>query len=114
MRIIIAVLLSVSVSSWANEPVTGNDLMELASAFKSVQNESSQDPESLAKSSEITDYVISISDPLVSAGTVCFPENTTSGQIVTAFIMFLERHPKRWNEDGEVLVTSSLKAYRCP
>jgi hypothetical protein len=114
MRIIIAVLFSISVPSWASEPITGNDLMEWVPAFKSVQSLSPEDPVSLAKSSEMTDYVLGVSDKLVSAGAVCFPADTTSSQIVTAFIMFLERHPQRWNEDGEVLVTSSLKAYRCP
>ena len=113
MRIIIAVLLSVSIQSWASEAITGNDLMAWAPAFKSVQNQSNDDPANLAQSAEITNYITAVSDKLVSSGAACFPDATTSSQIVTAVIMFLERHPQRWDEDGQVLVTSSLKAYRC-
>ena len=114
MRIIIAMLLGMSLLSWAGEPMTGNDLMKMVPAYKRMQSQASKDPVDLSDSSELTGYVLGLYDKLDAAGATCLPADTTSSQIVTAFIMFLERHPQRWNEDGEVLVTSSLKAFRCP
>ncbi len=63
----------------------------------------------------VADMVGSISVPMVSGFTaVCFPDETTLGQLNRVVVKYLKAHPEETHEPAVVLVTVALReAFPC-
>ena len=111
MRVITAILLSLSVSSWAGAVVTGNKLMEWAPSFKRVTNDSANNKLDYTQAGELRGYITGIQDSLERQRLVCVPSQVNQTQVTMIVIEYLEAHSDQWDEVGLVLVFDSLRRF---
>jgi hypothetical protein len=114
MRIIIALLLSLSVSSWAATAVTGNKLMEWVPSFERVASDSANNNLDYTQAGKLTGYIAGARDSLEKQRLVCVPAQVKEDQVTMIVIEYLEGHSEEWGEPGFVVVFDSLKKlYGC-
>ena len=96
--------------AWAAYWIKGNVLVDHC-----LSDDSRAEAYCLAYVMGVADMVGSISDRMVSGfDAVCFPNETTVGQLHRVVVKYLEAHPEETHQPAVILVTVALReAFPC-
>ena len=84
---------------------SGNDLVSAMDEY--IKSSNGVNHNSYKDSSYIS-YVFGVSDTLIDAGYVCYPDNVNVKQILEIVKKFIEDNPKEWNNQASYLVQKPL------
>ena len=111
--IIIAVLLSLSVPSWAAFR-TGNTLMELVPGYKKVSGKGAAGATDYMSATDLRSYIAGVHDGLEGFNLFCSSDNTNTRQITHIVILYLENNPEQWSMPAnEIITTALIEAFPC-
>jgi hypothetical protein len=112
--IIIGVLLSLSLPSWAAFR-TGNTLMELVPGYNRATGKGAASATDYMSATDLRSYIAGVHDGLEGFNLFCSPDNTSTRQITHMVILYLEKHSEEWSLPANEIITAALiAAFPCP
>lgn len=112
LKVVAALVLSLSAFSANAEFYDGNKLMEWFAARDRIAQNRIQNTD-YQESAYVHGYVVAIADSFQGV-TLCFPENATAKQLLAVVQKHMNSNPEKWNFPASTLVYEALiKAYPC-
>lgn len=113
MRIILALLLSLSVPSQA-AIYSGKALMELVPGYNRVSGQGSAGATDYMAAAELKSYVAGVFDATQGLAIYCSPQNTSEGQVSKVVALYLDSHPEQLSLPASDIILQALKeAFPC-